>query len=77
MPSTAQVTLELATPLMAAANCSVCPKVSDACTGEMDTVELGCVPVPARVAVWRVDGASLLNVRYPVRGPVAEGVNVI
>src|ERR1022692_770942 len=76
IPSTAQVTLELVTPLMEAWNCAVCPGVTEACTGLIETVLLGLAPVPVRATVCKGDGSLSLNVMYPVRVPVEEGENV-
>ena len=76
IPSTAQVTLELDTPLMKAWNCALCPGVTEAWTGTIETVELGAAPVPVSVTVCRVDGSLSLKVTYPVRVPVADGEKV-
>src|SRR5580658_34495 len=76
IPSTAHVTLELDTPLMEAWSCALCPGVTDACTGTIETVVLGAVPVPVSVTVCMVDGALSANVIYPARLPVAEGEKV-
>jgi hypothetical protein len=76
IPSTAQVTAVLTTPLMEAWNCAVCPGVAEACTGEIVTVLLGCVPVPFSVTVCSVEGSVSEKVTKPARDPAAEGVNV-
>jgi len=75
-PSTAQVTLELATPLMEAWNCMLCPGVTEACPGKIETVVFGAAPVPVSVTVCWIDGALSVKVIYPPRVPVAEGEKV-
>lgn len=48
----------------------------EACSGLIETVLLGVPPVPVRVTVCRVDELLSLNVMYPVRVPVQDGLNV-
>jgi hypothetical protein len=75
-PSTVHVTFELATPLMNACSCEVCPGVTEICTGTIDTVLVVAVPVPVKFTVCWVDGSLSLNVTNPSLVPAAEGVNV-
>jgi hypothetical protein len=76
IPSTAQVTLELTTPLIEAVNCSLCPGVSELCSGLIETVLLTAAPVPVNVTIWIVDGLLSLKVMYPARVPVHDGLKV-
>ena len=76
IPSTDHVTFVLTTPLIEAVNCSLCPGVNELCSGLTDTVLLGIAPVPLSVTICMVDELLSLNVMYPARVPVHEGLNV-
>src|SRR5450432_501350 len=74
MPSTAQLTSLLGTPLTAAANLTTWFGVTDPARGLTVTVLTGTLPTPARATVCKVAGSVSLIVIRPFLVPEPLGV---
>jgi len=74
---TLQLTAVLLDPCTDAANCCVFPSKIVAVEGETESVTGGAAPVPDSGSVCGLPLALSVNVRAPVRAPMAVGVKVM